>query len=407
MIPVLHLRHLIVLAVLLVVFPVAANGADWWWVVTPHRARAGSMVTVWGASRASEVLFNGVSSPELVAVPDTDRLRARVPPNLPPGPVTVVARYPTASYEIADDLTIDPAAPPERTKLAAGDYLLTTDLPGVVITCPCGSLITWWTADGQRAGRVIETFSSGPPRFDFDGFLITPSYAPQPRFDAELRPASKAPAYLSPTELALFNHQGDVFVYPWSIGHMQRFARDARLLADIPVSSPFADLAADQCTLIYTVYPAIRRFDVCRNEALPPFYEGAEPAGGPVRFAPDGKVYSTVGGQFTIFSSDGQTLERRPEVWSGRLMQFSSDGKELWTSSGYEGSVRRYDRATWNETRFNAENVIVYSAWTAAIGTPAYAAATPAEVPALSAPLLAFLGIALTAVAWRATQGHA
>lgn len=149
--------------------------------------------------------------------------------------------------------------------------------------------------------------------------------------------------------------------------------------------------------------PVIRRFDVCRNEPLPPLYTGPEPSGGALRFGPDGNVYTSIGGHLTVVGPDGRVVMQRADAGGGRAMQFSPDGSQLFVEDGI-AHVHRYDLRTWRHTEFEGQYVAVYGAWTAAVGTPAYPA--PNAIPTLSGWMLAALAATASLIAWR-TMGAA
>jgi hypothetical protein len=223
-------------------------------------------------------------------------------------------------------------------------------------------------------------------RFAADGTRLTP-------FTTNV----DAVRYLSPGRdggVIASNNSGEVYV----------FAADAKLTAfrDFTQNPPARgiDLAADGCTLFYTVGGAIARWDSCHNTAaafVGPRFANSSNA---FRLLPDGTFLVAVtlpeGRRVVRVASDGSTIIRTYAI-PGNALALDVDRTSFWTNAG--NFLLKVDIATGTilsetYTEFIIEGISV-------VGEPraALSAAASASVPLASTPTLVILLVTIAAIA--------
>ncbi|PYY11318.1 MAG: hypothetical protein DMG61_19495, partial [Acidobacteria bacterium] len=117
------------------------------------------------------------------------------------------------------------------------------------------------------------------------------------------------------------------------------------------------DLSADNCTLLYTSEgPSILRYDVCRNQQLPPFATGLKKAL-MLRILPDGGV--VVGDLTDIirFNASGQQVMTYTAAGEQCLFSITldQDGTSFWAGDYCSSNIYRFDLASGKQlAKFNS-----------------------------------------------------
>ena len=146
-------------------------------------------------------------------------------------------------------------------------------------------------------------------------------------------------------ETIVFDGGGNAYVGQQGCSHnLRKFDPSGKLMTTFTVAteeqgSDDIDLSADNCTLLYTSEgPSILRYDVCRNQQLPPFATGLKKAL-MLRILPDGGV--VVGDLTDIirFNASGQQVMTYTAAGEQCLFSITldQDGTSFWAADNITG----------------------------------------------------------------------
>ena len=110
------------------------------------------------------------------------------------------------------------------------------------------------------------------------------------------------------------------------------------------------DLAADQCTLLYTSEGnSVKRFNVCTNTQLTDFATGLTGPCFALRIRPNGEVMVACLSQVYRLNSDGSVHQTYP-ISDGSLfaLNLDPDGTHFWTGGESSGNIYKIDIDTGN-----------------------------------------------------------
>ncbi len=131
-------------------------------------------------------------------------------------------------------------------------------------------------------------------------------------------------ANVEPISVAVAKHQSRILGFVGEAGRTGDILKldlaDTQLAnCDVPGHSDWIDLAADQCTMLYSDEgPAIHRFDVCTSKALTDFVTGGG-AFFALRILPDGTVLAASSASVKRFDSSGTPDRLLSHFWSGGI----------------------------------------------------------------------------------------
>ena len=144
-------------------------------------------------------------------------------------------------------------------------------------------------------------------------------------------------------------------------GHVWRFARDGKLLAEYATAThggmggflgvTMSSLSPDERVLVYCseTGPRLMRYDLAMNRQLPdlqnfvpPFPPGPPPMFFGMQYATDGTLYVLRGAAIEVVDEQGKTQRSIPLPGFGwALMDLMSDGKHCLVSNFFTGEVAR------------------------------------------------------------------
>lgn len=166
----------------------------------------------------------------------------------------------------------------------------------------------------------------------------------------------------SQDESLLFDASGDVFVGNVGSGNLFKFDASGNLLNTfLPAQHriDWIDLAADQCTVLYTTEGTnIFAFDVCTNMDLPNFNVAPLPGSNAfaLRITPSGDVLVADSTEVTRLDSSGNQVQHYTFAGESSLFAFNldPDGTSFWTADFTTSDVLKVDIATGNTlVKFN------------------------------------------------------
>lgn len=168
-------------------------------------------------------------------------------------------------------------------------------------------------------------------------------------------------------ESIVFNNAGDAFVGQADATTIEEFDASGNHLASFTAQTEdrgtdWIDLAADQCTMLYTSEgTSILSYNVCTNTQNPDFVTGMTGANAyALRIRPNGEVLVADSSQVLRFSSTGTLLQTytfpgSPNDTTLFALNLDPDGTSFWTGDLRTGDVFRVDIATGNIlSSFNA-----------------------------------------------------
>ncbi|MCG8461228.1 MAG: hypothetical protein MI919_33495, partial [Holophagales bacterium] len=215
---------------------------------------------------------------------------------------------------------------------------------------PSGGQMTGMCFDAQNRMYATDFMSRAVARFDIDGRLLDGHWATGFGGNPESCVVDAAGhVYVGTVEPARA-----VYKFDGSGRQLQMF--QPRPVG--PRGMDWIDLAADQCTLLYTSEgPSIGRFDVCTGRQLSDF---ARPGGTcyALRIRENGEVMVACGSVVHRLSPSGSTIKRYDvpgETLFG--LNLDRDGRHFWTGGLTSANVYRIDIETGAGTRdprFNA-----------------------------------------------------
>ena len=176
-----------------------------------------------------------------------------------------------------------------------------------------------------------------------------------------------ASGFAGEPESIVFDNAGDAYVGQADASTVEKFDASGNPLASFTVQTEsrgtdWIDLAADQCTLLYTSEgTSIQSYNVCTNTQNPPFTTGMTGAAAyALRIRPNGEVLVADSGQVLRFDSSGTLLQaytfpNSPADTTLFALNLDPDGTSFWTGDLATGDVFRVGIATGNViTSFNA-----------------------------------------------------
>jgi sugar lactone lactonase YvrE len=171
-----------------------------------------------------------------------------------------------------------------------------------------------------------------------------------------LTKASFGSGYNNP-ESCVVDNAGDIYFGNAGAGMILKFSASGTLLKTFTVQrqsrgADWIDLAADQCTLLYTSEGTlIKRFNACTNTQLTDFatlpgspcYAHRERPNGEAIVACSTNIYRVSAAGVVTQTYAGTTLSNSSGLFAVNL---DPDGTSFWTSDGNSGKVFRVDIAT-------------------------------------------------------------
>jgi hypothetical protein len=109
------------------------------------------------------------------------------------------------------------------------------------------------------------------------------------------------------------------------------------------------DLAADQCTVLYTDEGStIHSYDVCTDTANPNFTTRAGNSFFAIRILPNGEVLAAGGAEVVRFDSSGAVLDTYDDAaaFSWFALNLDPDGTSFWSASGGFSDIYKFDIAS-------------------------------------------------------------
>jgi streptogramin lyase len=213
----------------------------------------------------------------------------------------------------------------------------------------------------DAAGNLYATdFDAGViHKYDKNGHVLKDSVASEP--------------LLNP-ESCVVDSAGNLYVgSPVAPPTVVRIAVDGRVdrfsVAGEARGSDWIDLAADQCTLLYTSEGTlVKRYDVCAKQQLTDLATGLTPHCYAVRLRPNAEVMVACASEVIRLSSSGAVIHRYPGSAMGEnttselfAMTLDPDGSTFWTAGLESGNVAHVDIESGRTLRFfNAQSTGQY-----------------------------------------------
>ncbi len=357
------------------------------WAAMPRRAPAGSTITISGEGfiKGASVTFGGVPSPQVEVLGD-DRLRVQVPETTATGPVDLLVSVPTDQKQFfsggsASGFNIDA---PSRSTFKAGDLIAGNTLFNRYIEGTDGGELQWLDpTDVSLFVRRQSTLLDANTLFiDPKGNVIFVDRNAATQYDLMSEKSNAAPPFAAGASAVLFDRAGNAVVVRGNT--IERRAANGSPTGSASLVSASritgADLAADQCTLVYTMAKTVGAYDVCAFQPLPPIFSSTKDQLS-VRILPDGTLLAVDDTDTRVINTSGTVLATI--AGGGSALALSPDGSLAWIS-GYDG-IRSYDLRTKVASipvRLLPENtsvvaLAVYGGWSAARGAATYSVPSP------------------------------
>jgi hypothetical protein len=355
------------------------------WAAMPRHAAAGSTIIISGEGFRSgaAVTFGGVPSPQVEVLGD-DRLRVRVPEITAAGPVDLLVIAPTDRKQFlggawASGFHLDA---PSQSTFKAGDLILANTLFNPSYEGTYGGQMLWLDPQdlslfARRRWALPDTFlpDVNTAFIDPKGNVIYVDRDAATQYDFMSEKSAAGPSLAAGATAVLFDRGGGAIVVRGK--GIERHAPDGSLTRDgsLAVTVNAADLAADQCTLVYASGKTIGAFDVCTFQPLPPIFTATNYLLS-VRILPDGNLLAGDATNTRIISMSGSVLATI--AGGGMALALSPDGSVAWIA-GSDG-IRRYDLHSGAASLFDGmftgsdanAALAVYGGWSAARGAATY-----------------------------------
>lgn len=378
------------------------------WAAMPRRAAPGSTIIISGEGfgepfrDGTSVTFAGVPSPQVEVLGD-DRLRVRVPAGTPTGPidllVTAGKQHQFLSGASASGFHIDS---PSRASFQTGDLITANVLFAPFFEGIIGGEIQW--LDPRDVSLFVRRVTTFPNTLFVDpaGHVIFVSGDSATQYDLMSENSVAGPSFAAGATVVLFDRSGEAIVLRGNAVERRAANGSLKGSGSVPGSSVnqsirivSADLAADQCTLVYAMGEMVGAYDVCTFQPLPPiFHSTSNPAA--VRVLPDGTLMVGDFNNVHIISRSGRVLAT-VDGGGGTALALSPDGSIAWIAGS--GGIRSYDlrsgvtsaRVFLSPGNTSVTTLAVYGGWSAA-RSPAI---TASPIPMISPLLLLLLSAAL------------
>ena len=352
------------------------------WAAMPRHATAGSTIIISGEGFGTgvAVTFGGVPSPEVEVLGD-DRLRVRVPETSATGPVDLLVSVPTDRKQFFSGAStsgfhIDS---PSRSTFKAGDLIAADTLLNPYFEGTSGGEMQWLDPQDvslfvRRQSRLLE---ANTLFIDPKGSVIFVDRNAATQYDLMSEKSSAGPSFAAGATAVLFDRGGDAIVVRGNT--IERRAANGSLTGSGSLVSAnritAADLAGDQCTLVYTIAKTVGAYDVCTFQPLPPIFTSTKDQLN-VRILPDGTLLVGDETNTRVVSMSGAVLFTIDG--GGSALALSPDGSLAWIS-GY-GGIRHYDLHSGVASipvlllpgNTSVMALAVYGGWSAARGTATY-----------------------------------
>lgn len=374
------------LARLPLVYNFEVEGVSWphVWAAMPRHATAGSTIIISGEgfSGGAAVTFGGVTSPQVEVLGD-DRLRVRVPESTAAGPVDLLVIAPADRKQFlggtwASGFHLDA---PSQSTFKAGDLILANTLFNPYFEGTYGGEMLWLDPQdlslfARRRWALADTIlpDANTVFIDPKGNVIYVDRTAATQYDFMSEKSSAGPSFAAGATAVLFDRGGDAIVVRGKA--LERRAPNGSLTRDgaLAVTINAADLAADQCTLVYTAGKTIGAFDVCTFQPLPLIFTATKEQLS-VRVLPDGTLLAGDATNTRVISMSGSVVATI--AGGGMALALSPDGSLAWIA-GNDG-IRRYDLHSGvasipgSFSTGNANTALaVYGGWSAARGAATY-----------------------------------
>jgi hypothetical protein len=354
------------------------------WATMPRHGGPGSTIIISGEgfTAGAAVTFGGVPSPQ-VEVLGYDRLRVQVPQTTAAGPVDLLV---SVSADHKQFLSGGSASgfhndSPSRRTFQAGDLIEANTLFNPSFEGTAGGEMLW--LDPQDVSLFVRRRftplgallpDANTVFIDPKGNVIYVDNDAATQYDFMSETSSAGPSFAAGATAVLFDRGGDAIVVRGN--RIERRAPNGSVTRNgsLAVTVNAADLAADQCTLVYTSGKTIGAIDVCTFQPLPAVFTGTKDLLS-VRILPDGTLLAGDATNTRVISMSGSVLATI--AGGGMALALSPDGSLAWIA-GNDG-IRHYDLhsgvVSAPEGLFTgAANtaLAVYGGWSAARGAATY-----------------------------------
>jgi hypothetical protein len=358
------------------------------WAAMPRHAPAGSTIIISGEGfiKGASVTFGGVPSPQVEVLGD-DRLRVQVPETTATGPVDLLVSVPTDQKQFfsggsASGFHIDS---PSRSTFKAGDLIAANTLNNPSFEGTIGGEMQW--LDPQDVSLFVRRQSTlldaNTLFIDPKGNVIFVDGNATTQYALMSDKSSAVTPFAAGASAVLFDRAGNAVVVRGNT--IERRAANGSLTGSASLGAANgiitgADLAADQCTLVYTIAKTVGAYDVCAFQPLPPIFSSTKNQLS-VRFLPDGTLLAGDDTNTRIINTSGTVLATI--AGGGSALALSPDGSLAWIS-GYDG-IRSYDLRSKAVSipvlllpaNTNVVALAVYGGWSAARGAATYSVPSP------------------------------
>ncbi|HXH40926.1 MAG TPA: IPT/TIG domain-containing protein, partial [Thermoanaerobaculia bacterium] len=284
------------------------------WAAMPRHAPAGSTIIISGEGfiKGASVTFGGVPSPR-VDVLGGDRLRVQVPETTAGGPADLLVSVPTDQKQFfsggsASAFNIDS---PSRSTFKVGDLIAANTLSNRYIEGTDGGEMQWLDPqDMSLFVRRQSTLLDASTLFiDPKGNVIFVDRNAATQYDLMSEKSNAGPSFAAGASAVLFDRAGNAVVVRGNT--IERRAANGSLTGSASLVSASgitsADLAADQCTLVYTMAKTIGAYDVCTFQPLQPIFSATKDQLS-VRILPDDTLLAGDDTNTRVINTSGTVL---------------------------------------------------------------------------------------------------
>jgi len=351
------------------------------WAAMPRHAPAGSTIIISGEgfSANTGVTFGGVPSPQ-VEVLGEDRLRVQVPDTSATGPADLLVKAATDDYQFLSGnapsgFHVDGASPStfQVGDLISANYLFAPSTEGTI-----GGEMQW--LDPKDVSLFVRRQSglreANTVFIDPNGNVIYVDFDSATQYDFMSEKWTPGPSFAGGARAVLFDRARDAIIVRGNTIERRdgngSLTRSGSIAAVNRITA--ADLAGDQCTLVYTVANTVGAYDVCTFQPLPTIFTSRRYQLA-VRILRDGSLLASDDLNTRIINTSGTVLATI--TGGASALALSPDGSIAWLSGS---GIHSYDLHSeiastavyLSPSNTNVSALAVYGGWSAARGAATY-----------------------------------